>query len=89
MVLWLFLFVYTISMTMYCFMLSVLFSKANTAAITAGIGWFVLYMPYVLSQTTLTSKLIACVFSNAAMAHGCRIIMVRLILDSLYFNKKK
>lgn len=66
-------------MTTYCFMFSVLFSKALTAGLTAFVVWFILYVPYVVSrigtETTLKSKLIACIFSNTAFAHGCRLIM--------------
>lgn len=62
-------------MTMYCFVLSVLFSKSKLAGIAAGIGWIAQYIPYLLSRSTLSSKYIACIFPNAAMAHGCRLIM--------------
>lgn len=55
-------------------MMSALFAKANTAAITAFIGWFLLYIPFWLSQTTFKSKLIACISFNTAMAHGIHLI---------------
>lgn len=77
---WVFLFVYSISMTTYCFMLSVFFSKANTAAAVAGLMWFVLYVPFSFTQQnyvqmSLTSKLIACISSNTAMAYGFQLIL--------------
>lgn len=62
-------------MTTFCIMFSVLLTKATIAGYSALFIWIVLYIPYVLSQTTMTSKWIACIFSNTAMAHGGRLIM--------------
>ncbi|XP_055298016.1 phospholipid-transporting ATPase ABCA3-like isoform X5 [Sitodiplosis mosellana] len=77
---WVFLFVYSISMTTFCFMLSVFFSKANTAAAVAGLVWFILYVPFSFTQQnyvqlSLRSKLIACISSNTAMAYGFQLIL--------------
>ncbi|XP_055306584.1 phospholipid-transporting ATPase ABCA3-like [Sitodiplosis mosellana] len=73
-VLWVFLFVYAISTTTFCFMMSELFTKANIAAIATCIVWFVLYIPFWFSRTTYTSKLIACISFNTAIAHGIQLI---------------
>lgn len=67
-------------MTTYCFMLSVFFSKANTAAAVAGLVWFILYVPFSFTQQnyvqlSLRSKLIACISSNTAMAYGFQLIL--------------
>lgn len=61
-------------------MLSVFFSKANTAAAVAGLTWFILYVPFSFTQQnyeqmTLSSKLIVCISSNAAMAYGFQLIL--------------
>lgn len=56
-------------------MFSALLPKATIAGYLAGFIWIVSYIPYVLSRTTLTSKWIACIFSNTALAHGSRLIM--------------
>lgn len=67
-------------MTTYCFMLSVFFSKANTAAAVAGLTWFILYVPFSFTQQnyeqmSMTSKLIVCLSSNTAMAYGFQLIL--------------
>lgn len=77
---WVFMFVYSISMTTFCFMLSVFFSKANTAAAVAGLMWFVLYVPFTFTQQnyaqmSLSSKLTVCLSSNTAMAYGFQLIL--------------
>lgn len=77
---WVFLFVYCISTTMFSFMLSVFFSKANTAAAMAGLVWFIFYAVYMFSaeryeELTLESKLVMSIFSNTAMAFGFQLIV--------------
>lgn len=67
-------------MTTYCFMLSVFFSKANTAAAVAGLVWFVLYVPFSFTQQnyaqmSLASKFTVCLSSNTAMAYGFQLIL--------------
>ncbi|XP_031638212.1 ATP-binding cassette sub-family A member 3-like, partial [Contarinia nasturtii] len=77
---WGFLLVYGASMTTYCFMLSVLFSKANTAAAVSGLIWFVSYMPYVfltINNNIKVPKLVqrlACISPNVAMSYGFKTI---------------
>lgn len=56
-------------------MVSVFFSKANTAAAIAGLVWFLIYSPYTFIQQrydsiSLATKVILSLFSNTAMALG-------------------
>ena len=44
--LWFFLMVYSVSTITFCFMLSVFFSKADTATSVAFLVWFISYLPY-------------------------------------------
>lgn len=78
--LWMFFFVYSISTTTYCFVLSVFFSRANTAAAVAGLVWFILYVPFMFTQQnyaqlSLFTKLVLCLSSNTAMAYGIQQIL--------------
>lgn len=78
--LWVFLLVYSMTTIMFCFMLSVFFSKANTASAIAGLIWFLMYSPYTFIQqnydnTSLATKIILCLFSNTAMALGFNVII--------------
>ncbi|XP_031627171.1 ATP-binding cassette sub-family A member 3-like, partial [Contarinia nasturtii] len=77
---WVFLFVYSIATITFCFMLSVLCSKANTAAAAAGLMWFISYVPFIfLSKDHVRVpriiEMIACLSPNMAMAYGCKIIV--------------
>lgn len=79
-VLWVFLLIYSITTIMFCFMLSVFFSKANTAAAIAGLVWFLLYSPYTFIQQRydtigLATKTTLCLFSNTAMALGFNVVI--------------
>lgn len=61
-------------------MLSVFFSKANTAAAMSGLVWFIFYAVYMFSaeryeELTLQSKLLTSIFSNTAMAFGFQLIV--------------
>lgn len=61
-------------------MLSVFFTKANTAAAVAGLVWFILYTPFSFTQQnyenlTLTTKILVCLFSNTAMSYGFQLIL--------------
>lgn len=68
-------------MTTFCFMISEMYSRANTAAAVAGIVWFVSYIPY----TFITMKnvdvpyaiKITCIICspNVAMAYGCKVAL--------------
>lgn len=78
--LWFFLLIYSITTIMFCFMLSVFFSKASTAAAVAGLLWFLIYAPYTLVQQrydsiTLTMKLFMSLLSNTAMSLGFNVIL--------------
>lgn len=72
--LFVFLFVYSISMITYCFMLSVFFSKSNIATVVAGIVWLALILPIAFSPETDTLKLLSCISSNAAFLFGFQLI---------------
>lgn len=73
-VLWVFLFVYGISTVMFCFMMSVFFSRTKVAILTSAIVWIALYMPFWLSGASMPPML-TCIFSNSAMAHGFVLIL--------------
>lgn len=79
-VVWFFFLVYSVATITFCFMLSVFFSKANTAAAVAGLLWFVIYSPFSLlmqryDDVTFTQKMVALFFSNAAMGFGTMLIL--------------
>ena len=61
-------------------MLSVFFSKANTAAAIAGLVWFLFYSPYTFIQQrydsiSLAVKISLSLFSNTAMALGFNVVI--------------
>lgn len=79
-VLWVFLLAYGTATITFGFMLSVFFSKANTAATAAGIAWAVTYLvsgiaskQYDYLPTSI--KLLICLLSNPAMGCGIKIIL--------------
>lgn len=76
---WIFFLVYTLSITTFCFMMSVLFSKANTAATITGLMWFIFATPYSFTQPnyesmSLASKMLVCLFHNTGMSYGFLLI---------------
>lgn len=78
--LWFFLFVYSLSVTMFIFMMSVLFSKANTAATIAGLAWFLSSSPYNFTEPnyatlSLATKMLTCLFHNSGMSYGFLLIL--------------
>lgn len=78
--LWFFLLIYSITTITFCFMLSVFFSKANTAAAIAGLVWFLTYSPYTFiaqryDQVSLGVKVALCLFSNTGMALGFNVVI--------------
>lgn len=80
MAIWLFFFIYSFSAMSFCFLLSVLFSKANTAAAVSGLLWFISYVPFVFMTINhinipLALQILACILPNCAMAYGCKIIV--------------
>lgn len=77
---WFFFFVYNIVTCAFCFMLSVFFNKANTAAAVSGLMWFLLFAPYTFmyrsyATMSLAAKLFYCFLSNTGMAFGFQIII--------------
>lgn len=78
--LWLFLFIYSISVTMFIFMMSVMFSRANTAATVAGLVWFLFSSPFNFTEPnydtmSLTAKMLVCLFHNSGMSYGFLLIL--------------
>ena len=78
-VLFVFLTLYGISSIMFCFCVSVFFSKANIAAAAGGIIWFVSYIPYFFvapnyDAMSLGAKAASCLLSNVAMSLGAQLI---------------
>lgn len=66
--------------TTFSFMLSVFFSKANTAAAVSGLIWFIFYAVYTFTSATydtleLYEKMLLSLLSNTAMAFGFQIII--------------
>ncbi|XP_055533387.1 phospholipid-transporting ATPase ABCA3-like [Wyeomyia smithii] len=79
-VVWVYLFVYSIAIIMFCFMMSTFFSKANTASGIAGLMWFVFVMPYNIAflsydEISLGAKMVLCLFHNSAMSFGLMLMM--------------
>lgn len=77
--LWVFMLTYVMSITTFCFMMSVLFSKANTAATITGLLWFVFLAPYSFVQPnystlSLAAKMLTCLFHNSGMSFGFLLI---------------
>ncbi|XP_050076110.1 phospholipid-transporting ATPase ABCA3-like [Anopheles maculipalpis] len=77
---WLFLFVYSITTIMFCFMVSTFFSKANLASGIAGIVWFYSLTPFQLTignydRMSLAAKLGSSLWSNTAMGYGLTLFM--------------
>eukprot|EP00048_Salpingoeca_helianthica_P013325 m.199375 g.199375 ORF g.199375 m.199375 type:complete len:1762 (-) comp15490_c4_seq21:19-5304(-) len=74
-----FLMLYAISSIMFCFLVSVFFSKASTGAAAGGILWFCNYIPYSFigpQYDTLGAgvKQGACFLSTSCMSIGANII---------------
>ncbi|XP_063839916.1 phospholipid-transporting ATPase ABCA3-like isoform X2 [Scylla paramamosain] len=73
-----FLLLYTVTAICFCFFLSTLFSKANSAAAITGLIWFFTYVPYTVlrpryASLTLGNKLALCLLCNTAMSLGCQL----------------
>ncbi|XP_058465468.1 phospholipid-transporting ATPase ABCA3-like [Malaya genurostris] len=74
-VLWIFLLAFAITTICFCFMMSVFFNTANTAAGIAGLMWFLLMMPFNITvqeydEMGTGSKIALCLLSNTAMSMG-------------------
>ncbi|XP_050403065.1 phospholipid-transporting ATPase ABCA1 isoform X2 [Patella vulgata] len=78
-VIFVFLLAFTVATIMLCFFISVLFSKANLAAVCGGFIYFILYLPYTLvtrfEETMTTSeKAFASLSSCVSFGFGCSYI---------------
>ncbi|XP_074034978.1 phospholipid-transporting ATPase ABCA3 isoform X2 [Leptinotarsa decemlineata] len=76
-----FLLFYIVSTITFCFMVSVFFSKANTAATIASIAWFLSYAPFTFMQrnyenVSATTKISSSLAHNTAMAFGFQVIIM-------------
>lgn len=74
-----FLLLYTISGIMFCFFVSVFFSKASTAAAGGGIIWYISYIPYFFivqsyENMSLSLKTLCCLIPNLGMSLGSMVI---------------
>lgn len=77
---WFFFFAFNIVTCSFCFMLSVFFNKANTAAAVSGLMWFLFFAPYTFTyksyaEMALVTKLLYCFMSNTGMAFGFQTII--------------
>lgn len=75
-----YLFIYTFSVATYCFLMSVLFDKANTAATVAGFFWFLYLVPFFVTEPTYSElthlqKLVICFFQNTGLSYGFLLIL--------------
>lgn len=74
-----FLLLYIHSGIMFCFFLSVFFSKASTAAAGGGIIWYLSFIPFFFigqnyDEMSLSLKSAACLVPNLGMALGSIVI---------------
>lgn len=79
-VIFLFMLLYICSVITFCFMISVFFSKANTAAAIGGAAFFLTYTPFLFlnnqyDELSLGTKLLASLGSNTAMSLGFQLII--------------
>ena len=75
-----FILLYMCSIIAFCFMLSSLFSSANSAAMFSGLAWFFSYAPFLFTERkyemlSLSQKLVCSLGSNSAMGFGFRLIV--------------
>uniref|UniRef100_A0A182MJU0 ABC transporter domain-containing protein n=1 Tax=Anopheles culicifacies TaxID=139723 RepID=A0A182MJU0_9DIPT len=81
-VLWFFFFTYILVTICFCFMMSVFFDKANTAAGIAGLMWFLFAIPFNIAvqdydEMAMGTKIVSSLLSNTAMSFGI-MNMIRL-----------
>nr|XP_022919055.1 ATP-binding cassette sub-family A member 3-like isoform X1 [Onthophagus taurus] len=81
MVLFVFLLFYIFSTITYCFLISVFFTKANTASTVAALVWFLSYCPYLFlaesyNNLSLSLKLLAMLGGNTALAYGFQLFVM-------------
>ncbi|XP_039428969.1 phospholipid-transporting ATPase ABCA1-like [Culex pipiens pallens] len=80
-VIWLFFFIYGIAIITFSFMLSTLFSKANSGGAVAAVIWFIAFAPYAVmdqdyGSLSASDKLAASLLLNTAIGFGLRLIGV-------------
>ncbi|XP_068631845.1 phospholipid-transporting ATPase ABCA3-like [Battus philenor] len=82
---------YLICMIFFCFMISGFFSKGSTAAVFAGIIWFLSYVPAVLLSTNVEVstglQVIACLSINTAMAYGFQLLLSKESVGGLQWGE--
>ncbi|XP_059046978.1 phospholipid-transporting ATPase ABCA3-like [Achroia grisella] len=76
-----FMSLFVVASLTFCFMVSIFFSKANTAASFMGLAWFSTYSVFMLTQMlyediTLTTKLLLSLISNTAMGYAFQLIIM-------------
>ncbi|XP_026317827.1 ATP-binding cassette sub-family A member 3-like [Hyposmocoma kahamanoa] len=78
-ILFMFLILYAISTIFFCFLMSGLFSRANTASLFTAVFWFLTYIPAFLASVEVRMpiivQIITCLSLNTAMAHGFSILL--------------
>nr|XP_021189995.2 phospholipid-transporting ATPase ABCA1 [Helicoverpa armigera]WRX06182.1 ABCA1 [Helicoverpa armigera] len=80
-VLFFFMILFVIASLAFSFMISVFFSRANTAASFMGLAWFAAYSIYMLTQVlyediSLSTKLLLSLISNTAMGYAFQMIIM-------------
>ncbi|CAL8101606.1 unnamed protein product [Orchesella dallaii] len=73
---WVFLVSYTVATICFSFLVSTLFSRANSSAAAGGVVFFISYLPYQMlmvweEQLKWFETLAACLISNVAFGFGC------------------
>ncbi|CAG5059695.1 unnamed protein product [Parnassius apollo] len=76
-----FMVLFVIASLAFCFMVSVFFSRANTAASFMGLAWFSTYSVFMLTQVlyediSLSTKLLLSLISNTAMGYAFQMIII-------------
>ncbi|XP_034830996.1 phospholipid-transporting ATPase ABCA3 isoform X1 [Maniola hyperantus] len=80
-VLFFFLMLFVVASLAFSFMVSVFFTRANTAASFMGLMWFSTYAAYMLTQMlyediSLTTKLLLSLISNAAVGYALQMLII-------------
>ncbi|XP_052740190.1 phospholipid-transporting ATPase ABCA3-like [Bicyclus anynana] len=75
----------------FCFMISGLFSKGSTAALFAGVIWFLTYVPAVLLgmdvEVPLAVQAITCFSINSAMSYGFQLMLGKESTDGMQWRE--
>lgn len=79
---WFFLTIYTLSVTTFCFLMSSIFEKANTAASVTGFFWFLFLVPYFMTYVNYSTldywqKVLICLFHNTGMSYGFLLVLTK------------